>query len=80
MESSSIEYIMERDCYLTKVGGELDSKSYAIGMRKNFPYKEEINFAILKLQESGFMHKLRIKWWKQKGAKNCKVSEMKINP
>ena len=36
MESSSIEYIMERDCDLTKVGGELDSKSYGIGMRKRF--------------------------------------------
>ena len=73
MESSSIEYIMERECSLTKVGGELDSKSYGIGMRKNFPYKDQINYAILKLQESGFMHKLKTKWWKQKGAKNCKA-------
>ena len=73
MESSSIEYIMERECSLTKVGGELDSKSYGIGMRKNFPFKDEINYAILKLQESGYMHKLKTKWWKQKGAKNCKA-------
>ena len=73
MESSSIEYIMERDCDLAKVGGELDAKSYGIGMRKNYPYKEEINYAILKLQENGFMHKLKTKWWKQKGAKNCKA-------
>ena len=76
MESSSIEYIMERDCGLTKVGGELDSKSYGIGMRKNYPYKEQINNAILKLQENGFMHKLKTKWWKQKGAKNCKVRKL----
>lgn len=74
MESSSIEYIMERECSLTKVGGELDSKSYGIGMRQNYPYKDEINHAILKLQESGYMHKLKTKWWKQKGAKNCKVT------
>ena len=38
MESSSIEYIMERDCDLAKVGGELDSKSY-VGSREN--YREE---------------------------------------
>ena len=76
MESSSTEYIMERDCGLTKVGGELDSKSYGIGMRKNYPYKEQINNAILKLQENGFMHKLKTKWWKQKGAKNCKVRKL----
>ena len=31
MESSSIEYIMERHCDLAKVGGELDAKSYGIG-------------------------------------------------
>ena len=33
MESSSIEYIMERHCDLAKVGGELDAKSYGIGGR-----------------------------------------------
>ena len=32
MESSTIEYIMERDCDLSKVGGELDSKSHRSGM------------------------------------------------
>lgn len=73
MESSSIEYIMERDCDLAKVGGELDSKSYGIGMKKNAPFKGEINQAILKLQENGKLHMLKNKWWKQKGAKNCKV-------
>ena len=56
-----------------QVGGELDTKSYGIGMRKGYPYRDEINQAILKLQENGFLHKLKIKWWKQKGAKNCKV-------
>ena len=76
MESSSIEYIIERDCNLAKVGGELDSKSYGIGMRKNSPYKKEINQAILRLQENGVLHKLKNKWWKQKGAKNCKVSSL----
>ena len=73
MESSSIEYIMERDCDLAKIGGELDSKSYAIGLLKNSPYKKELNLAILKLQENGVLHKLKVKWWKQIGAKNCKV-------
>ena len=73
MESSSIEYIVERDCGLAKVGGELDSKSYGIGMRKGSPYKEELSQAILQLQENGVLHKLKNKWWKQKGAKNCKV-------
>ena len=25
------------------------------------------------MQERGVMHKLKTKWWKQKGAKNCKA-------
>lgn len=32
MESSSIEYITERYCDLTQVGGPLDSKSYGIAL------------------------------------------------
>jgi hypothetical protein len=30
--------------------------------------------AILMLQENGVLHKLKTKWWKQKGALNCEVS------
>lgn len=32
MESTSIEYIIERNCNLTQVGGLLDSKGYGIAM------------------------------------------------
>lgn len=32
MESVSIEYIVERNCNLTQVGGLLDSKGYGIAM------------------------------------------------
>lgn len=34
MESASIEYIIERDCNLTQIGGLLDSKGYGIATRK----------------------------------------------
>jgi len=34
MESTSIEYKTERNCEVTKVGEELDSKGYGIAMRK----------------------------------------------
>lgn len=34
MESSSIQYIIERNCELTMVGDVLDDKNYGIGMRK----------------------------------------------
>lgn len=32
MESSSIEYIVERNCNLTQIGNWLDSKSYGIAL------------------------------------------------
>lgn len=32
MESTSIEYVIERNCELTRVGTELDSKGYGIAM------------------------------------------------
>lgn len=35
MESSSIEYIIERNCDVTQVGGLLDDKGYGIAMRKS---------------------------------------------
>lgn len=35
MESSSIEYLIERNCDVTQVGGLLDEKGYGIAMRKS---------------------------------------------
>lgn len=35
MESSSIEYIIERHCDVTQIGEPLDEKGYGIAMRKS---------------------------------------------
>lgn len=48
MESSSIEYIQERECNLTQIGGLLDQKGYGIAMKKS----ELINFLGLKLDDT----------------------------
>jgi len=66
MESASIQYLVERRCKLDQVGGLLDSKGYGIATKKGTPYKDLLDNAILKLLEGGVLHKLRIKWWKQK--------------
>ncbi len=34
MESSMLEYYIERDCELMQIGGLLDSKGYGIGLPK----------------------------------------------
>jgi len=66
MESASIQYLVERECKLSQVGGLLDSKGYGIATKKGTPYKDLLDYAILKLMEGGTLHKLRVKWWKQK--------------
>ena len=72
MESAQIEYLQERKCKLSQVGGLLDSKGYGIATRKGTPYKTMLDQAILKLMESGVLHKLKVKWWKQKrGGGSC---------
>ncbi|XP_046669488.1 glutamate receptor ionotropic, kainate 2 isoform X2 [Homalodisca vitripennis] len=73
MESTSIEYVIERNCDLTQVGGLLDSKGYGIAMPPNSPYRTAISGAILKLQEEGKLHILKTRWWKEKrGGGSCR--------
>merc|ERR1719282_1629427 len=75
MESAAIEYLVERRCKLSQVGGLLDSKGYGIATSKGTPYKDYLDHAILKLMEGGVLHKLKIKWWKQKrGGGACQAS------
>ena len=75
MESSSIQYIIERNCLITQIGGNLDTKGYGIAM-SNPIYKSLLDSAILKLQEDGQLHKMRVKWWKQKrGGGACVAAE-----
>ncbi|XP_069985019.1 glutamate receptor ionotropic, kainate 2 isoform X2 [Penaeus vannamei] len=78
MESSSIEYITERYCDLTQVGGPLDSKSYGIALPPGSPYRTMVNAAVLRLQEMGRLHVLKRKWWKEKrGGGTCQDDESK---
>ncbi|XP_034944392.1 glutamate receptor ionotropic, kainate 2-like isoform X2 [Chelonus insularis] len=74
MESTSIEYAVERNCNLMPVGGLLDNKGYGIAVPPNSPYRTQLSLAILKLQEQGVLRELKTKWWKR-GSKNCSQSE-----
>lgn len=76
MESTSIEYITERNCNLTQIGSPLDSKNYGIGTRKwppyRRPYRTLLSQAILQLQENGMLHVLKNRWWKERhGVGTC---------
>lgn len=72
MESATIEYITERYCNLTQVGGLLDNKAYGIATKKGSKYRTPLSEGILKLQETGVLRTLKERWWKQKyGGGSC---------
>lgn len=67
MESTMIDYAVQRDCNLTQIGGLLDSKGYGIATPKGSPWRDIISLAILELQEKGSIQILYDKWWKNTG-------------
>ncbi|XP_034139434.1 glutamate receptor ionotropic, kainate 2 isoform X3 [Drosophila guanche] len=64
MESTMLDYIVQRDCNLTQIGGLLDTKGYGIATPKGSPWRDKISLAILELQEKGDIQLLYDKWWK----------------
>ncbi|XP_039224810.1 glutamate receptor ionotropic, kainate 1 isoform X3 [Crotalus tigris] len=67
MESTSIEYVTQRNCNLTQIGGLIDSKGYGVGTPIASPYRDKITIAILQLQEEGKLHMMKEKWWRGNG-------------
>ena len=63
-EAAFIEYITERNCDLAQVGGLLDTRAYGIAMKKDSNMRENIDVALLQLQESGFLRTLKNRWWR----------------
>ncbi|KAL1516627.1 hypothetical protein ABEB36_000512 [Hypothenemus hampei] len=82
MESTMLDYIVQRDCNLTQIGGLLDSKGYGIATPMGSPWRDKISLAILELQEKGEIQMLYDKWWKNTGEtcqRNEKGKESKAN-
>ena len=44
MESTTIEYVVERYCNLQQIGGLLDSKSYGIAVQQGINYAENLRY------------------------------------
>ncbi|XP_059470908.1 glutamate receptor ionotropic, kainate 2-like isoform X6 [Neocloeon triangulifer] len=82
MESTMLDYTVQRDCNLTQIGGLLDSKGYGIATPMGSPWRDKISLAILELQEKGEIQMLYDKWWKNPGdtcTRNDKGKESKAN-
>lgn len=66
MESATIDYKLERNCSIVKIGGLLDHKGYGIAVRRNSPLLRILNQGLLDLQEKGKLRTLYDRWWKQR--------------
>uniref|UniRef100_A0A1I8ARD8 Glutamate receptor n=1 Tax=Steinernema glaseri TaxID=37863 RepID=A0A1I8ARD8_9BILA len=66
MESSMLEYYIERDCELQSIGGLLDSKGYGIALPKGSPLRDIMSRTVLQLQERTILEALKNKWWRDR--------------
>jgi len=62
MESGSVDYEVARNCRLTQVGKMFWPRSYGLALAPGSPYREELNRGILRMQETGWMEMLTMKW------------------
>ncbi|CAL4124820.1 unnamed protein product, partial [Meganyctiphanes norvegica] len=67
MESTMLDYTIQRNCNLTQIGGLLNSNSYGIATPIGSPWRDKISLAILELQEKGHIQMLYSKWWRNTG-------------
>ena len=67
-----------------KVGSDLDSKGYGIATRLGSDLTEAINIIITNLRESGFLDKLKQRWWYERsecsqGPNDKRFSELSLS-
>jgi hypothetical protein len=67
-----------------KVGSDLDSKGYGIATRLGSSLTEAINIIITNLRESGFVDKLKQRWWYDRSecaqtSKDKRFSELSLS-
>jgi glutamate receptor, ionotropic, invertebrate len=77
LESTTLQYIRNRDCELIQIGDLLDDKGYGIAAPSGSPWISLITNAILKMKTYGELGSLYEKWW-EKNNKN-KMGECVFN-
>lgn len=63
---------------LTNLNQIFTSFRYGIATPKDSPYLRPLSQAILKLQESGVLHQLKDRWWKQKRGGGACADDAKV--
>jgi ionotropic glutamate receptor len=81
LESTLNEYVNERSqCDTMRIGENIDAKGYGIATPLGSDLREAVNIAVLELTESGFLERLKQKWYYERsectnvGTKDSKQS------
>ncbi|KAI6240078.1 Glutamate receptor 1 [Aphelenchoides fujianensis] len=76
LEATANEYANTRKpCDTMKVGANLNSVGYGVATPFGSEWKDDINLAILALQEKGELKKLENKWWYDRGQCDQGISD-----
>lgn len=62
MESTSIEYISQRNCNLTQIGGLIDSKGYGVGTPIGKEKKQNSSLCVQKTAKTSVFMLLVVMW------------------
>ncbi|EDW88912.1 glutamate receptor ionotropic, kainate 2 [Drosophila yakuba] len=63
METTNLQYYVERNCELTQIGESFGEKHYGIAVPLNADFRSNLSVGILRLSERGELFKLRNKWF-----------------
>ncbi|XP_016963221.1 glutamate receptor ionotropic, kainate 2 [Drosophila biarmipes] len=63
METTSLQYYVQRNCELTQTGESFGEKHYGIAVPLNSNFRSNLSVGILKLSEKGELYRLRNKWF-----------------
>ncbi|XP_037709797.1 glutamate receptor ionotropic, kainate 2 [Drosophila subpulchrella] len=63
METTNLQYYVQRNCELTQTGASFGEKHYGIAVPLNANFRSNLSVGILKLSEKGVLYNLRNKWF-----------------
>ncbi|XP_068151172.1 glutamate receptor ionotropic, kainate 2 [Drosophila tropicalis] len=64
METTSLQFNIERDCNLMQIGEQIGEKHYGLAVPLGADYRTNLSVSILQLSEKGELYKMKNKWWK----------------
>ncbi|TDG47195.1 hypothetical protein AWZ03_006326 [Drosophila navojoa] len=63
METTNLQYYVQRNCELTQIGESFGEKHYGIAVPLNAHFRSNLSVGILKLSERGVLYNLKSKWF-----------------